>query len=128
MKFAKYLLLLAGVALLLPLSAMAKDNGSNNSGKFTVAENVKVGSTELKPGNYKVEWDGSGDSVQVKIMQGKNTVATTSGKLVSHDNPAPYNAVILNDASGGGKAISEIDFGKRKEALVLSEGQMGAGQ
>src|SRR5581483_7651656 len=74
MKFAKYLLLLAGVALSLPLSAMAKDNGSNNSGKFTVAENVKVGSTELKPGNYKVEWDGSGDSVQVKIMQGKNTV------------------------------------------------------
>lgn len=128
MKFAKYLSLLAGLALLLPLSAMAKDNGTNNSGKFTVSENVKVGSTELKPGTYKVEWDGSGDSVQVKILQGKNTVATTSGKLVNHDNPAPYNAVILNDASGGGKAISEIDFGKRKEALVLSEGQMGAGQ
>lgn len=128
MKFAKYFFLLAGIALLLPLGVMAKDNGTNNSGKFTVSENVKVGSTELKPGNYKVEWDGSGDSVQVKIMQGKNTVATTSGKLVNHDSPAPYNAVILNDASGGGKAISEIDFGKRKEALVLSQGQTGAGQ
>jgi hypothetical protein len=130
MKFAKYLFLLAGLALLLPLSVMAKDkdNATTNSGKFTVAEHVKVGSTELKPGDYKVAWDGSGDSVQVKIMQGKNTVATTSGKLVTHDNPAPYNAVILNDASGGGKTISEIDFGKRKEALVLSDGQMGAGQ
>jgi hypothetical protein len=126
MKTAKYLLLLAGVAMLLPLSAMAKDN--DNSGKFTISEPVKVGSTELKPGSYKVEWDGSGDAVQVKILQGKNTVATTSGKVVNHDTPAPYNAVILNDASGGGRAISEIDFGKRKEALVLSEGQTGAGQ
>jgi len=126
MRAAKYLFLLAGIALLLPLSAMAKDN--SNSGKFTVSENVKVGSTQLKPGDYKVEWDGSGDSVQLKIMQGKNTVATAPAKLVSHDTPAPYNAVILNDATGGGKAISEIDFGKRKEALVLSDGQMGAGQ
>ncbi|HZQ67295.1 MAG TPA: hypothetical protein VFA68_02150 [Terriglobales bacterium] len=126
MKSAKHLFLFAAMALLLPLTAMAKDN--SNSGKFTVSEKVKVGSTELKPGDYKVEWDGSGDSVQVKIMQGKNTVATTSGKLVNHDTPAPYNAVILNDATGGGKAISEIDFGKRKEALVLSDGQMGAGQ
>ena len=126
MKFAKYLFLLAGIALLLPLSAMAKDN--SNSGKFTISERVKVGSTELKPGDYRVEWDGSADSVQVKILQGKNTVATTSGKLVNHDNPAPYNAVIVNDATGGEKTISEIDFGKRKEALVLSDGQMGAGQ
>src|ERR1043166_4294900 len=67
MKSAKYFLLLAGVALLLPLSAMAKDNG--NSGKFTISENVKVGATQLKPGDYKVEWDGSGDNVQVKIIQ-----------------------------------------------------------
>ena len=126
MKFAKYFLLLAGVALLLPLSAMAKDNG--NSGKFTISENVKVGATQLKPGDYKVEWDGSGDNVQVKIIQGKNTVATAPAKLVNHDAPAPYNAVILNEASGGGKAISEIDFGKRKEALVLSDSQTGAGQ
>lgn len=126
MRTAKYLSLVAGLAILLPLSVMAKD--SSNSGKFTVSEPVKLGSTQLKPGDYKIEWDGTGDSVNVKIMQGKNTVATSPAKLVNHDNAAPYNAVILNDATGGGKGISEIDFGKRKEALVFPEGQTGAGQ
>jgi len=124
MKSAKYLSLLAGVAMLLPLSAFAKDT---NQGKFTISQSVQVGSTQLKPGDYKVEWDGSGDAVEVKILQGKKTVATSSGKLVNHDQTAPYNAVILKDASGG-KAINEIDFGNRKEALVLTDSQMSSGQ
>lgn len=126
MRTAKYLALVAGLAILLPLSVMAKDN--SNSGKFTVSEPVKIGSTQLKPGDYKVEWDGTGDSVNVKILQGKHTVATSPAKLVNHDNAAPYNSVILNETNGGGKGISEIDFGKRKEALVFTDGQMGAGQ
>jgi hypothetical protein len=124
MRSVKYLSLLAGIAILLPLSAFAKDT---NQGKFTISEPVQVGSTQLKPGDYKVEWDGSGDAVQVKILQGKKTVATSSGKLVNHDQAAPYNAVILKDASGG-KAINEIDFGNRKEVLVLTDAQMSSGQ
>jgi len=124
MKSTKYLFLLAGMAVLLSMSAFAKDT---NQGKFTISEPVQVGSTQLKAGDYKVEWDGSGDAVQVKILQGKKTVATSSGKLVNHDQAAPYNAVILKDASGG-KAINEIDFGNRKEALVLTDAQMSGGQ
>ena len=124
MRSAKYLFLLAGIAMLLPLGAFAKDA---NEGKFTISEPVQVGSTQLKPGDYKVQWDGSGDAVNVKIMQGKKTVATTSAKLVNRDQEAPYNAVILKDATGG-KAINEIDFGKRKEALVLTDTQMSSGQ
>lgn len=124
MKTVKYLFLLAGIAMLLPLSALAKDS---NEGKFTISEPVQVGSTQLKPGNYKVQWDGSGDAVQVKILQGKKTVATTSGKLVNHDQPAPYDSVILKSANSG-KAINEIDFRNSKQGLILGDSQMSAGQ
>ncbi len=124
MKSAKYLFLLAGIAMLLPLGVFAKDS---NEGKFTISESVQVGSTQLKPGDYKVQWDGSGDAVNVKILQGKKTVATTSAKLVNHDQASPYNAVILKDATGG-KVINEIDFGNRKEVLVLTDAQMSSGQ
>jgi len=124
MKAVKYLFLLAGIAMLLPLGAFAKDS---KEGKFTISEPVQVGSTQLKPGDYKVEWDGSGDSVNVKIMQGKKTVATVPGKIVNHDQAAPYNAVVLKGASGQ-RSINEIDFGNRKEALVLTENQMSSGQ
>lgn len=126
MKTTKYLFLLAGIAMLLPLGAFAKNN-NNNEGTFTVAEPVQVGSTQLKPGDYKVQWEGSGDAVQVKILQGKKTVATTSGKVVNHDQAAPYNAVILRGATNT-KSINEIDFGKRKEALVLTDAQMSGSQ
>jgi len=125
MRSVKYVLVLTAIALLLPLSALAKDSG--NEGKFTISEPVQVGSTQLKPGDYKVQWDGSGDAVQVKILQGKKTVATSSGKIVSHDQPAPYNSVILKDAASG-KAINEIDFSNRKEALVLTDSTMSGGQ
>ncbi len=126
MKAIKYLFLLAGIAMLLPLGAFAKNN-NNNEGKFTVSEPVQVGSTQLKPGDYKVQWEGSGDAVQVKILQGKKTVATTSGKVVNHDQAAPYNAVILRGATSQ-KSINEIDFGNRKDALVLTDAQMSGGQ
>lgn len=125
MKSVKFLFLLAGVALLLPLSAMAKDNG--NEGKFTISEPVQVGSTQLKPGDYKVQWDGTGDAVQVKILQGKKTVATSSGKIINRDQPAPYNSVVLKNTSGA-RTINEIDFGSRKEALVLTDSAMSSGQ
>ncbi|HKS73260.1 MAG TPA: hypothetical protein VJQ82_08685 [Terriglobales bacterium] len=124
MKTVKYLFLLAGIAMLLPLSALAKDS---NEGKFTISEPVQVGSTQLKPGDYKVQWDGSGDAVQVKILQGKKTVATTSGKLVNREQAAPYNSVILKNANSG-KSINEIDFSNRKEALVLTDNAMSSGQ
>lgn len=124
MKTVKYLFLLAGIAMLLPLSALAKDS---NEGKFSISEPVQVGSTQLKPGDYKVQWDGSGDAVQVKILQGKKTVATTSGKLVNREQAAPYNSVVLKNANSG-KAINEIDFSNRKEALVLTDSAMSSGQ
>jgi hypothetical protein len=47
-----------------------------------LADSGQVGSTQLKAGDYKAIWDGTGKDVQVKILQGKNVVATVPAKLV----------------------------------------------
>ena len=125
MKFGKYALLLAGTALLLSLSAFAKDS---NQGKFTISQPAQVGSTQLKPGDYKVEWQGSGDAVQVKILRNNKEVATTSGKIVAHEQAAQNDAVLLKDNGNGGRTIDEFQFRNRKETLVLGDTQMNAGQ
>ena len=52
MKTSKSLFL--GLALLLATSAFAANKGS-----LTVQEPMTVNGTQLKPGDYKVQWDGN---------------------------------------------------------------------
>jgi hypothetical protein len=113
MKSMKYVALLALVASSLTLGAFAKDK---NEGKFTLSDPVQLGSTQLKPGDYKVVWDGTGSDVQVKILQGKNVVATTPAKLV--DKPTSQDSVSLGTANGK-KTLLEIDFGGLRKSLVF---------
>jgi hypothetical protein len=113
MKSMKYVALLALVASSLTLGAFAKDK---NEGKFTLSDPVQLGSTQLKPGDYKVVWDGTGSDVQVKILQGKNVVATAPAKLV--DKPTRQDSVSLGNANGT-KTLLEIDFGGLRKSLVF---------
>jgi hypothetical protein len=117
MNFAKYLASFAIVAAALSLNAFAKDS---HSGKFTLADTVRVGSTELAPGDYKVEWSGPADAVKVEITKNGKTVATAQGTVKDLQRPSPYDAVSTRTLANDTKAIDEIDFGNRREALVLS--------
>ncbi|MGH9547730.1 MAG: hypothetical protein ACRD3W_00080, partial [Terriglobales bacterium] len=100
MEYMKYLggAALAGM-LLLPASAFARDK---NQGNFKLFDPVRVGSTQLEPGNYKVEWNGAGPTVNVDILQNKKTVATTSAKLVGYTSG--YDAVVTEPAANHAQA------------------------
>jgi hypothetical protein len=119
MRFAKYSIGLM-LAMCISLSAFAKDK---NEGRFSLSSPAQVGSTQLQPGDYKVTWDGSGSDVQVKILQGKNVVATTSAKLVQKEQPAPYSAVTLSTPTNGAASVNELTFDKRKESLVFGSAE-----
>ena len=118
MKFVKYSALLALVTFALSLGAFAKDR---NEGKFKLSQTAQIGSTQLQPGDYKITWEGTGSDVQVKILQGKNVVATTSAKLV--DKSYPNDSVTLGSGDAGVKTLDELDFGSRKQALVFSSAE-----
>ena len=115
MRAVKYSAVLVLVALSLSLAAFAKN--SSNEGKFTLWDSAVVGSTQLAPGDYKATWEGSGPVVQVKILQGKNVVATGPAKLV--DNPSRQDAVTVKGSSGA-RTVDEIDFGGARKGLVFS--------
>lgn len=113
MRAVKFSAVLAFVAFGLSLAAFAKDR---NEGKFTLWDSAVVGSTRLAPGDYKATWEGSGPEVQVKILQGKNVVATGPAKLV--DNPSRQGAVTVNGTSGA-RTVGEIDFAGAGKGLVF---------
>ena len=94
------------------LTAFAANAGS---GKVSFDSPVKVGSTELPAGDYKVTWTGSGDNAQVTLKQGK-TSATTAARIVEvRRNADAFTSKMEN----GARVVTEIQF--RDTTLVLQE-------
>lgn len=116
MKAVRFVAIAALLASGLSLSAFAKDK---NEAKFTLNDTATVGSTQLKPGDYKAEWEGTAPNVQVKILKGKDVVATTAAKLEENKATLGADAVTLGPGNGSVKSLDEIDFSHGKQSLVF---------
>jgi hypothetical protein len=107
------LIALTAIFLLLPLTVFAR---SKDTGSLNLVNTAKIGTTQLKPGNYKVEWNGNAGNVNVNVLEHNKSVATLQAKLVELPNPSPYNSVQTDVHTN---QIQQIDFGGRRDALVL---------
>lgn len=56
------------LAASLPLAANA---ASKNTANVEIDSSVKVGTTDLPKGDYKIEWSGTDPNVQVTFLKGK---------------------------------------------------------
>jgi hypothetical protein len=124
MKYAKYLAAFAVIYLMTVASSFASTK-SKDVGHLNVDEPVQVGSSSLSPGDYKVEWNGNANNVQINILKDKNVVATAEGKIVELDKPAKGDAVTTKSLDDK-RVVDEIEFNNRKESLVLNQGEMAA--
>jgi hypothetical protein len=121
MKSLVRLTALATLTFALTAVAFAR-NSNKNEGNFTVPNTVRVGSTDLAPGQYKAQWkEESGGAVKIDILQHGKTVATVEGKLKDLQQRATYDAVITKPLSDNATTIDEIDFNNRSQALVFGE-------
>ncbi len=87
---------LFGYALMLTLTA-APALAAKNSQSFNLSQTVKVGSTELKAGDCKVTWTGTGDAVQVTLNNNGKSI-TVPAKLVEVKND--HKGYIVNRQNG----------------------------
>ncbi len=112
--------LVMGLALLLASSAFAATKANLHLNNPTT-----VNGTKLKPGDYKLEWDGTGPDVQVSIMQGKTVLAKTTGKVVDLSSPAANSAAVVTHNGDGTANLSGARFEGKKFALELGESADG---
>jgi len=106
-------------AVMLTASAWAADNSSAASkGSMELDRPAKVAGTVLPAGKYRVEWTGTGDQVEVKILRGKNVVATSPAQMVKVDVTS-YDHTSSSASADGTRALTQISFGKQKFALRL---------
>ncbi len=108
----KRLLSVLTVVSLLTIAAFAADAGS---GTVRLDSAVRVGSTDVPAGSYKVTWTGSGDNAQVTLKQGKYTV-TAPAQVVDAKNSKDAFAT---KTENGARVLTQIQF--KETTLVLRD-------
>lgn len=120
-KYLQYLAVLSTLALLFPLGALAR----NNAHSVQILDLLQIGSAQLKPGNYKVEWQGTGPAVQVSFLQSGKIVVTVPATLKTNDDQVTQDSIMTEATSADTTELKEIDFGRQKEALVFDQNPDG---
>ncbi|HXM67865.1 MAG TPA: hypothetical protein VN911_14115 [Candidatus Acidoferrum sp.] len=108
--------LVMGLALLLASSAFAATKAN-----LQLSNPVLVNGTQLKPGDYKIQWDGSGPNVELSIIQGKNVVAKVPAHIVELANPAAYDAAVTHKNDSGPNSLAGVRFQGKKMAIELGD-------
>ena len=108
--------LVLGLALLLASSAFAGTRGS-----LQLYNPVTVNGTTLKPGDYKLQWEGNGPSVELSIMQGKNVIAKVPAHVIELQTPSANDAAVVKEDGAGTSSLAGIRFQGKKFALDLTE-------
>jgi hypothetical protein len=121
MKQVKYVAFLSMVTLLSSMFALA---GDKNQRSVQIPNSVQVGGTQLQPGNYKVEWQGTGPEIKVNFVRDGKTVATVPGTLKAHDDQVTQDEIVTDTTSANVQTLTEIDFRRTKEALVFEQSGM----
>ena len=106
---------LSSLLILLTMISITVFAADGGSGKVRLDSAVKVGSTELAAGDYKVTWTGSGDNAQVTLKQGKTTATTTAQVVKVRRNSDAFATKTEN----GSRVLTEIQF--RETTLILPE-------
>jgi hypothetical protein len=109
--------LVLGLALLLASSALAETKGS-----LQLSNPVLINGTTLKPGDYKVQWEGTGPNVELSILHGKNVVAKVPAHVVELQAPASSDAAVTRQNDSGPNTLAGLRFHGKKISLELGEG------
>jgi len=111
-----------GFALLLSTSLFAATSGS-----MKLSQPVQLNGTQIKPGDYKVTWEGTGPEVTVSVLKGKEVIAKTSARLKELDKNGASDATVLQKNADGSTSLNGIRFGGKKVALEFAEETAAAG-
>jgi hypothetical protein len=107
---------LIGAAFLLATNVFAA-----NKGTLHVSSPEIVAGERLAVGNYTVRWDGTGPSVQFRIMQGAKVVVAAPATIVALDNASPSDSVVVQTYDKGIRRVSLMCFSGQKVALQIEE-------
>ena len=120
MKLNKLSVSLLALGLLGSSAAFARES---NKTTLNLSEKVTVNGKTLNPGKYTVNWEGSGSTVQVNILQGKQTVATAPAHLTEEATTNNSNAYGSAPQPDGTRTLTTIYVGGQRTTLEFDQAQ-----
>ena len=108
-------ILFAGSLLLCATAFAAKTSKKT----MHLYEKAKLEGKVLNPGDYQVEWSGTGPNVELNIIQGRDTLATVPARVVAENTANENDGYVLEPAKNGGSLIEEIFFSGAKYELRI---------
>ena len=108
-------ILLAGSLLLCAAAFAAKTNKK----AMHLYERAKLEGRVLNPGDYKVEWSGTGPTVELNIVQGGDTLVTVPARVVAENTSHEHDGYVLEPGKNGGNSIDQIFFSGAKYELKI---------
>jgi hypothetical protein len=105
--FVRCMALLAAIAVAVP--AFAKPFAKT----ISIAQPAKVGKSELKAGEYRLQIEGNKATVQ----KGKQVVAESEGRWEDRSTKSDYNSVVLSETG----RVMEVRFAGQARVFVFSE-------
>jgi hypothetical protein len=122
MKLSRLSIYLLGAALLLSSSAFAKEK---TRGTLNLSDPVTLEGKTINPGQYTVEWSGTGPTVQVTLYQGRQAIATFPAHLTEQTGRNAGNAYGITAEPDGTKSLTAIYIGGNKSFLEVEQQQAG---
>jgi hypothetical protein len=107
------------LALAVLLTASAFAGSENHKASMELFNAAQVNGSQLAPGQYQVQWEGTGPNVELSIKQGKKLLAKTPARLLTLNDRSINDAVVVNRNNDGSKSVSEIRFAGKRFALAL---------
>ena len=104
-------------ALLLAGTAFAV---SANSGNLHLDKAVTVQGKQLKSGEYRVQWNASGDNVQLNITDEKRMVTTVTAHVVAVSSKNESDGHVTRDENGS-NTLTQIFFRGKNYELYLDD-------
>jgi hypothetical protein len=103
-----------GASLLLASSTLA-----SGSGNLQLSEKVTLDGKFLSPGQYKVEWDGSGNKVHMEVLKDRNVIATAPA-IMTPGNSQDTDGYITTAEKNGTKALTAVFFRGKNWTLQMN--------
>ena len=75
--------------------------------------------TTIPAGEYTAQWEGSGPTVQVSILQGKKVVATVPAQVITLDSKATDTHTEVLNGTNGQRELKVLQFAGKKFSLQL---------
>src|SRR5689334_2649797 len=97
-KLTAYLMTALMVAAISVFAAVASD--THHSAHVKISENLIVGNTMVKKGDYKIRFDEVTGELTVKKMNG-DLVATAIGHVIPMEKDAKFTALTMTDTDRG---------------------------